>query len=161
MPAKVWRTVSPAMVVARACIAPSISTPVPAPDGGPPNNWLSFFGGPAWTFAETTGQYYLHQFVSQQPELNYRHPAVLPTMLNAMRFWLDKGVDGFRVDVIWLMMKDEQLRDEPINPDWDGVESHGRLRHIHTQSVPGIHDIIRQMRAVLDEYDERMMVGEI
>ncbi len=133
----------------------------PAPDGGPPNNWLSFFGGPAWTFDETTGQYYLHQFVSQQPELNYRHPAVLPTMLNAMRFWLDKGVDGFRVDVIWLMMKDEQLRDEPINPDWDGVESHGRLRHIHTQSVPGIHDIIRQMRAVLDEYDERMMVGEI
>ena len=63
----------------------------PAPDGGPPNNWLSFFGGPAWTFDEQTGQYYLHQFVTQQPELNYRHPDVLPAMLDIMRFWLDKG----------------------------------------------------------------------
>ncbi len=133
----------------------------PAPDGGPPNNWLSFFGGPAWTFDETTGQYYLHQFVTQQPELNYRHPDVLPAMLNTMRFWLDKGVDGFRVDVIWLMMKDELLRDEPPNPHWDGVEAHASLSHIYTQGVPGIHDLIRQMRAVLDEYDERMMVGEI
>lgn len=133
----------------------------PAPDGGPPNNWLSFFGGPAWTFDKTTGQYYLHQFVSQQPELNYRHPDVLPAMLDNMRFWLDKGVDGFRVDVIWLMMKDELLRDEPPNPDWNGIESHGSLKHIYTQSVPGIHDLIRQMRTVLDEYDQRMMVGEI
>jgi len=133
----------------------------PAPDGGPPNNWLSFFGGPAWTFDEATGQYYMHQFVNQQPELNYRHPEVLPAMLDAMRFWLNKGVDGFRVDTIWLMMKDQLLRDEPTNPTWDGVDPHFSLRHIYTQSVPGIHDIIRQMRAVLDEYDERMMVGEI
>ncbi len=133
----------------------------PAPDGGPPNNWLSFFGGPAWTFDKHTGQYYLHQFVTQQPELNYRHPEVLPAMLDVMRFWLDKGVDGFRVDVIWLMMKDELLRDEPPNPEWDGVVPHNSLRHIYTQGVEGIHDIIRQMRAVLDEYDERMMVGEI
>jgi alpha-glucosidase len=133
----------------------------PAPDGGPPNNWLSFFGGSAWTFDEHTGQYYLHQFVTQQPELNYRHPDVLPAMLGVMRFWLDKGVDGFRVDVIWLMMKDELLRDEPANPDWDGVVPHNSLRHIYTQSVAGVHDVIRQMRAVLDEYDERMMVGEI
>ncbi|MEJ2747607.1 MAG: alpha-amylase family glycosyl hydrolase [Anaerolineae bacterium] len=133
----------------------------PAPDGGPPNNWLSFFGGPAWTFDEHTGQYYLHQFVTQQPELNYRHPDVLPAMLDVMRFWLDKGVDGFRVDVIWLMMKDELLRDEPSNPDWDGVNPHNSLRHIYTQGVEGIHGLIRQMRTVLDEYDERMMVGEI
>jgi alpha-glucosidase len=133
----------------------------PAPDGGPPNNWLSFFGGPAWTYDEETRQYYLHQFVTQQPELNYRHPEVLPAMLDNMRFWLDKGVDGFRVDVIWLMLKDEQLRDEPTNPDWNGVEPFGSLRHIYTQNVPGIHDIVRQMRATLDEYDERMMVGEI
>lgn len=133
----------------------------PAPDGGPPNNWLSFFGGPAWTFDERTGQYYLHQFVTQQPELNYRHPDVLPAMLDNMRFWLDKGVDGFRVDVIWLMLKDELLRDEPADPDWDGVNPHSSLRHIYTQSVPGIHELIQQMRGVLDEYDERMMVGEI
>ena len=133
----------------------------PAPDGGPPNNWLSFFGGPAWTFDEATGQYYLHQFVTQQPELNYRHPDVLPAMLDVMRFWLDKGVDGFRVDVIWLMMKDAQFRDEPPNPDWNGIELYNKLSHIYTQNLPEVHELIRQMRAVLDEYDERMMVGEI
>ncbi|WP_420644971.1 alpha-amylase family glycosyl hydrolase [Candidatus Leptofilum sp.] len=133
----------------------------PAPDGGPPNNWLSFFGGPAWTFDKTTGQYYLHQFVTQQPELNYRHPDVLPAMLDVMRFWLDKGVDGFRVDVIWLMIKDEQFRDEPPNPQWDGANPFNSLQHIYTQNLPEVHELIRKMRAVLDEYDERMMVGEI
>ncbi len=133
----------------------------PAPDGGPPNNWLSFFGGPAWTFDEKTGQYYLHQFVTQQPELNYRHPDVLPAMLDVMRFWLDKGVDGFRVDVIWLMMKDAAMRNEPPNPTWNGVEPYQSLDHIYTQNLPEVHGLIRKMRAVLDEYDERMMVGEI
>ncbi|HHY57565.1 MAG TPA: DUF3459 domain-containing protein [Chloroflexi bacterium] len=133
----------------------------PAPDGGPPNNWLSFFGGPAWTFDERTGQYYLHQFVKQQPELNYRNPAVLQAMLDQMRFWLDRGVDGFRVDVIWLMIKDAELRDEPVDPNWDGVNPHFRLQHIYTQDQPEVHDVIRQMRALLDAYDDRMMVGEI
>ncbi len=133
----------------------------PAPDGGPPNNWLSFFGGPAWTLDEQTGQYYLHQFVPQQPELNYDHPDVLPAMLDVMRFWLDRGVDGFRVDVIWLMAKDKQLRDEPPDPDWDGVNPHQSLRHIYTQNLPRVHDIIRQMRGVVDSYDERVMIGEI
>ena len=133
----------------------------PAPDGGPPNNWLSFFGGPAWTYDEHTGQYYLHQFVTQQPELNYRHPEVLPAMLDVMRFWLDKGVDGFRVDVIWLLMKDPEFRDEPPNPDWDGVNPMGSLQHIHTQNLPEVHGIIKEMREVLDEYNDRMMVGEI
>ena len=78
----------------------------PAPGGGPPNHWLSFFGGPAWTYDASSGQYYLHQFLKQQPELNYRNPAVLEAMLGEMRFWLERGVDGFRVDVIWLMIKD-------------------------------------------------------
>jgi alpha-glucosidase len=133
----------------------------PAPDGGPPNNWLSHFGGPGWTYDEKTGQYYMHQFVKQQPELNYRNPEVLQAMLDVMRFWLDKGVDGFRVDVIWLMLKDDQFRDEPPNPDWDGVRPWNRLQHIYTQGLPGVHAIIRQMRGVLDKYDERMMVGEI
>src|SRR5690606_35955475 len=133
----------------------------PAPDGGPPNNWLSFFGGSAWTYDAATGQYYLHQFVRQQPELNYRHPDVLPAVLDCMRFWLDKGVDGFRIDVMWLLLKDEHLRDEPINPHWDGVNPHQRLEHIYTQDVPGVHDIVRQMRALLDEYDDRVLIGEI
>jgi alpha-glucosidase len=133
----------------------------PAPGGGVPNNWLSFFGGPAWTFDEKTGQYYLHQFVKQQPELNYRNPEVGEALMNTMRFWLDKGVDGFRVDVIWLMMKDPDLRDEPLNPKWDGVNPFAKLQHIYTGDLPEVHGLIRQMRAVLDEYHERMMVGEI
>ena len=111
----------------------------PAPDGGPPNNWLSFFGGPAWTYDERTGQYYLHQFVKQQPELNYRNPAVVAAICDAMRFWLERGVDGFRVDVIWLMIKDEQLRDEPPDPAWDGVNPHASLRHIYTGNQPEVH----------------------
>ena len=133
----------------------------PAPDGGPPNNWLSFFGGPAWTLDEATGQYYLHQFVHQQPELNYRHPAVLEAMLGEMRFWLEKGVDGFRVDVLWLMIKDAEFRDEPPNPDWAGGDPHHSLLHIYSAHQPEVHDIVRAMRRLLDEYGDRMMVGEI
>jgi alpha-glucosidase len=133
----------------------------PAPDGGPPNNWLSYFGGPAWTFDQQTGQYYMHQFVTQQPELNYRHPAVVAALRDSMRFWLDRGVDGFRVDVIWLMMKDPLFRDEPPNPTWDGVNPHNSLKHIYTANLPEVHGLIRQMREVLDDYADRMMVGEI
>lgn len=133
----------------------------PAPDGGPPNNWLSFFGGSAWTFDEATGQYYLTSFAREQCDLNFRNPDVLPWTLDNMRFWLDRGVDGFRVDVIWTMLKDEQFRDEPPNPDWDGNVPHDSLLHIYTQDVDGIHDIVRTMRAVIDEYDDRVMIGEI
>jgi alpha-glucosidase len=128
--------------------------------GGPPNNWLSHFGGPAWTFHKHTGQYYLHQFVKQQPDLNYRNPEVVAALLDTMRFWLDKGVDGFRVDVIGLMMKDPLLRDEPPDPAWDGVNPFASLKHIYTANLPEVHDLIHQMRAILDTYDDRMMVGE-
>lgn len=133
----------------------------PAPDGGVPNNWLSHFGGPAWTFDEKTGQYYMHQFVKQQPELNFRNPEVMDEILKVMRFWLDKGVDGFRVDVLARLMKDPEFRDEPANPNWDGVRPFLSLQHIYTVNLPEVHDLIHQMRLVLDEYDERMMVGEI
>ena len=133
----------------------------PAPDGGPPNNWLSHFGGPAWTFDEKTGQYYMHQFVRQQPELNFRNPAVMTEILDVMRFWLDKGVDGFRVDVISKMMKDPEFRDEPSDPAWDGVRPFLSLQHIYTSNLDEVHSLIQQMRKVLDEYQERMMVGEI
>ena len=133
----------------------------PAPDGGPPNNWLSHFGGPAWTFDEKTGQYYMHQFVRQQPELNFRHPQVMAEILDVMRFWLDKGVDGFRVDVISKMMKDSEFRDEPLDPAWDGVRPFLSLQHVYTSNLPEVHHLIHQMRKVLDEYEDRMMVGEI
>ena len=132
----------------------------PAPDGGVPNNWLSYFGGPAWEFDEQTGQYYLHLFVKQQPDLNYRNSEVVKELMNTMRFWLDKGVDGFRVDVIGLMMKDPHFRDEPLNPDWDGVYPQASLDHIYTENLPEVHGLIQQMREVLDSYNERMMVGE-
>jgi alpha-glucosidase len=132
----------------------------PAPDGGAPNNWLSYFGGSAWQFDEKTGQYYLHLFVKQQPDLNYRNPEVVAALLNTMHFWLDKGVDGFRVDVIGLMMKDPDFRDEPLDPAWDGVDPHKRFQHIRTENLPEVHGLIQQMREVLDSYNERMMVGE-
>src|SRR6185503_12545470 len=83
----------------------------PAPAGGPPNNWLSFFGGGAWEWDAPTGQYYLHLFHTKQPDLNWRNPDVQSAMLGALRFWLDRGVYGFRIDVIWLMIKDDQFRD--------------------------------------------------
>lgn len=133
----------------------------PGPGGGPPNNWLSAFGGPAWTFDPRTEQYYLHQFVRQQPELNYRNPEVLEAMLDVMRFWLDKGVDGFRVDVITMMIKDAALRDNPLNPDWDGVNPNERLKAVYSRNQPEVHDIVRAMRAVIDAYPgERVLIGE-
>jgi len=132
------------------------------PDGGPPNNWLAWFGGSGWEWDEKTGQYYFHQFLKEQPDLNWRNPEVRGAIFEAMRFWLNKGVDGFRVDVIWLLAKDELWRDEPPNPDYaKGQISFNKLLHIHTQNQPDTHEYIRQMRAVLEEYGERMMVGEI
>ncbi|HEU5102740.1 MAG TPA: alpha-amylase family glycosyl hydrolase [Roseiflexaceae bacterium] len=134
----------------------------PAPGGGPPNNWLSYFGGSAWEQDAATGQYYLHLFDKKQPDLNWRNPAVQTAMLDALRFWLDRGVDGFRVDVIWLMIKDEQFRDNPPNPDHvEGQRSLGALLPLYSADQPEVHDIIAMMRRLLDQYDERMMVGEI
>ena len=133
----------------------------PAAGGGPPNNWLSFFGGPAWTFDPFSDQYYLHQFDSSQPELNYRHPDVLPAMLDCVRFWLERGVDGFRVDVIWLLMKDLALRDEPLNADWTGINPHEQLLHLYSANQPDVHPLIRAMRLLFDRFGERVMIGEI
>lgn len=134
----------------------------PAADGGPPNNWLSVFGGSAWTFDKVTGQYYCHSFLSKQPDLNYRNPAVLDAMRGVLRFWLDRGIDGFRVDVIHRMIKDELFRDNPPNPRYvEGGNPYNALLPTHTADLPAVHEIIRAMREVLDEYDERMMVGEI
>src|SRR3954468_22007934 len=90
----------------------------PKPDGGPPNNWLSYFGGSAWEFDAATGQYYLHSFLKEQPDLNWRNPAVRQAMYDVLRFWLRRGVDGFRVDVLWLLIKDDQFRDNPPNTLW-------------------------------------------
>ncbi|MBO9570864.1 MAG: alpha-amylase [Chitinophagaceae bacterium] len=134
----------------------------PAPNGGPPNNWLSVFGGSAWEWNEKTGQYYYHAFLKEQPDLNWRNPEVQEAMLKIMRFWLDKGVDGFRVDVMWHMIKDEQFRDNPVNPNYQQHQAtYEQLLPVYSTDQPEVHDIVHKMRKLLDEYDERMMIGEI
>lgn len=134
----------------------------PSPDGGPPNNWLSNFGGPAWHLDEKTGQYYYHAFLPEQPDLNWRNPEVVNAMLDNMRFWLDRGVDGFRVDVIWHIIKDDEFRDNPLNPEYEPhYAPHRQLLETYTSDRPEVHEIIEKMRHVLDSYEERMMVGEI
>lgn len=134
----------------------------PGPDGGPPNNWQSFFGGPAWTYDEATGQYYLHQFLKEQPELNWRSPGLKAAMLDAMRFWFDRGVDGFRIDVLWLAIKHPDLPDNPANPAWmPGMQDIDRLLPSHSADQPDITEVVAAMRAVADEYDARVLIGEI
>jgi alpha-glucosidase len=134
----------------------------PAPDGGPPNNWAGAFGGAAWTFDPTTGQYYLHLFDTKQPDLNWRNPEVVAAMHDVLRFWLDRGVDGFRVDVIWLMIKDDQFRDNPmVEGVPEGTPGHLRQQQIYTADRPEVHEVIRGLRAVVDSYDDRVLIGEI
>ena len=127
-----------------------------------PNNWLSNFGGPGWEYDEATGQYYLHSFLKQQPDLNWRNPAVKAAMFDVLRFWLRKGVDGFRVDVMWMMIKDDQFRDNPPNPGYRmGQPSFTRLLPVYNSDRPEIHDLVAEMRAVVDEFGERVLIGEI
>ncbi|HEY2884301.1 MAG TPA: alpha-amylase family glycosyl hydrolase [Rhizomicrobium sp.] len=132
------------------------------PNGAPPNNWVSQFGGPAWTYDQATRQWYLHSFLREQPDLNWRNPAVRAAMMDVMDFWLRRGVDGFRVDVIWLLIKDEKLRDNPRNPGWHpGQAEIGRNLQVHNADQPGVHDVIGEMRTVLDRYPDRVLIGEI
>ena len=135
----------------------------PAPGGGPPNNWLSVFGGPAWEWDEPTGQFYYHAFTKEQPDLNWRNPDVRAEMYDVLRFWLDRGVDGFRVDVMWHLVKDDRLRDNPPDPDWtpDRPGSSFRLQATYTTDRPETMDIVADMRAVLDEFGDRVLIGEI
>ncbi len=137
----------------------------PAPDGGAPNNWGSFFGGPAWTFDAATGQYYLHQFVPGQPELNWRNPAVKAAMFDTLRFWLDRGVDGFRMDVIGLIIKDEQLRDNPPHPNpRPGLPENdlfSRLQQVYNMDQDDVHPILKEIRQIFDSYEARVAIGEL
>ena len=131
-------------------------------DGSPPNNWLSVFGGPAWEWDEATRQYYYHAFLKEQPDLNWRNPEVQNAMLDIMSFWLDKGVDGFRVDVMWHMIKDGQFRDNPVNPDYHSyMATYEQLLPVFSTDQPEVHQIVQKMRALLDRYSDRMMIGEI
>lgn len=135
----------------------------PAPEGGPPNNWLSHFGGPAWTLDETSGQYYLHTFLPEQPDLNWRNPKVQVALLDVMRFWLERGVDGFRIAAVPLLVKDVQFRDEPPNPDFDPQWDNPRYQRlpVYADNQPEVHDVLRHFRRLLDTYPGRIAVGEM
>ncbi|MFE0176174.1 alpha-amylase family glycosyl hydrolase [Streptomyces sp. NPDC059002] len=141
-----------------------------APDGGPPNNWLSVFGGgPAWTLDEATGEYYLHSFLPTMPDLNWRNPEVREAMFDVARFWLDRGVDGFRIDCAHFPMKDPQLRDNP--PAADGTLAMHRpygdydaQQHVHDKGHPDNHGLYRELRELLESYGpagSRIAVGEV
>jgi alpha-glucosidase len=134
----------------------------PAPDGGPPNNWRSEFGGPAWTLDPLTGQYYYHAFLPSQPDFNWRNPHVREALLIVLRFWLDRGVDGFRVDAIHHLFEAEALPDNPPNPAWRPGDppAEGLLRE-HTVDQPEVHAAVAEMRRVTDSYEgERVLIGE-
>jgi alpha-glucosidase len=130
-----------------------------------PNNWGSVFGGPAWTLDSRTGQYYLHQFVPEQPELNWRNLELRAAMYDTLRFWLRRGVDGFRMDVIGMILKDKELRDNPPNPNADpnapANDLFGRLLSTHNMDQDEVHEVIREIRGVLDEFDDRCAIGEL
>ncbi|MEN8158696.1 MAG: alpha-amylase family glycosyl hydrolase [Myxococcota bacterium] len=127
-------------------------------DGGPPNNWLAHFGGPAWSLDEATGQYYLHSFLPEQPDLNWRNPELVRAMHDVVRFWFDRGVDGFRIDVIHRIAKDPKLRDNPVV---DPARGFGGQEHLHDQDHPDVHRMLRGLRKLADGYPERAYVGEV
>ena len=134
----------------------------PAAGGGPPNNWISDFGGSAWQWDEATGQYYLHAFLPEQPDLNWRNPELRAAMLDVMRFWFDRGVDGFRIDVLWHLMKAAGLPDNPVNPDYrPDMGEKLKLLQLHSTNQPEVHELAAEFRRLADSYGERLLVGEI
>ena len=134
----------------------------PKPDGSPPNNWVSTFLGPAWEYDEHTGQYFLHNFLPQQPDLNWWNPKVAEEFDRILRFWFDRGVAGFRVDVAHMIIKDKELRDNPpAGPDDPLIAQFRGQLPVYNSNRPEVHDVHKHWRAVGDSYDPaRMFVGE-
>jgi alpha-glucosidase len=137
----------------------------PKPDGSLPNNWGSVFGGPAWTWDGPTSQYYFHQFLKEQPDLNWRNPEVRQAMFDVLRFWLDRGVDGFRMDVVGMIMKDPEMRDNPPDPNADpNLPKNDLFRrnlHVYNEDQDDVHQILKEFRVILDEYGDTCGIGEI
>jgi len=129
-----------------------------APGGRPPNNWESVFGGKAWERDAGTGQYYYHAFLKEQPDLNWRNPEVRARMFQMVRFWLDRGVDGFRLDVVNAFFKDGEFRDNPTRP---GLRGYDRQQHLYDVDRPEMAGLLNDLRRLLDSYPERMAVGEV
>ncbi|TNE65839.1 MAG: DUF3459 domain-containing protein [Alphaproteobacteria bacterium] len=133
----------------------------PKADGSPPNNWLSVFMGPAWTWDARRKQYYLHNFLSSQPDLNVHNPEVQDALIGAARFWLDRGVDGFRLDAVNFYMHDLDLRDNPPMPGREGCKPFDMQDHVYNQSHPAILTFLERLRGLMDRYPGRFAVAEI
>jgi alpha-glucosidase len=136
----------------------------PSPDGTPPNNWLSVFGGGAWTWEPRRRQYYLHHFLPTQPKLNLRNPEVLAAILESGEFWLARGADGFRIDAVDFMLHDPELRANPALPTTDGVtplKPFALQDHRHDMLQVDVIDVLRQVRALTDRYPGRVMLAEV
>jgi alpha-glucosidase len=139
----------------------------PSQDRGPPNNWISDFGGSAWEWDEATGQYYYHAFLKEQPDLNWRNPDVRTALYEVIRLWLDRGVDGFRIDVLWHMVKAADFPDNPLNNAWrPQMGEMDRVLQLHSTDQPEVHEIAAEMRAIADGYTtagrgDRVLIGEI
>ncbi|RUM97187.1 alpha-glucosidase [Pseudaminobacter arsenicus] len=138
----------------------------PKPDGNPPNNWLSIFGGSAWEWDSLRRQYYLHNFLASQPDLNFHNPDVQDALLETVRFWLERGVDGFRLDTVNFYVHDKQLRDNPPMPpgaanDIPDTNPYGYQEHLYDKTQKENLDFLKRFRALLDEYGARTSVGEV
>jgi len=140
----------------------------PKADGTAPNNWLSVFGGPAWRYDTKRGQYYFHQFLKEQPDLNIRNPEVQDKLMEIAKWWMDKGVDGFRLDALNHCMHDALLRDNPPLEGFDRAQPSGRQthpyywqRHLYDKTQPEMIPFIKRLRKTVDAYPDRMMVAEI
>jgi alpha-glucosidase len=133
----------------------------PRPDGGPPNNWLAATGASAWTLDETSGQYYLHNFLPSQPDLNWWNPAVHEEFRSILRFWFDRGIAGFRIDVAHGLYKDDQLRDDPPAPPGQRVRGRFGLAQTYSANRPESHAVFRDWRKIADSYPvPRLLLGE-
>jgi alpha-glucosidase len=134
------------------------------PDGTPPNNWLSVFGGSAWSWEPRRRQYYLHHFLASQPSLNLRRPEVTEALLETARFWLARGIDGFRLDAMDFLLHDAALRDNPPQPPADGavpVKPFNRQRHLYDMMQPELPDLIARLRALADARGGTLLLGEV
>lgn len=136
----------------------------PQPDGSPPTNWHSHFGGPAWEFDPQRGQYFLHNFLAAQPDLNYHNPDVVEAILATCKFWLDRGLDGFRLDTVNYFFHDKKLRSNPpaqVKPQVMATDLYGMQQHIYDKTQPENLGFLERLRKLTDQYDDIMMVGEV
>ncbi len=133
----------------------------PSKNGKVPNNWMAAFGGRAWEWDDNTKEYYLHLFTKQQPDLNWRNPNVKKAMFDVLKFWLDMGVRGFRFDVINLLVKGRQFRNNPYKLRLTNPRRHDQQLHTFDRNQPETHDILKEMRVLLDSYGDIMSIGEI